>query len=86
MRTTKRRKEYRELVHFTIKDLTHIGVWDSDDGYSLEIRIVFGNKFVTIPIKYEDIEKNHCLCKGFVALIKPPLEAILEPYLRKEQE
>ena len=84
MRDKKRRREYRDLVYTTIKDLTHIGVWDSDDGQSLNIVVALGSKSATIPIKYEDIEKNFRLAKGFIALLKPPLEAILEPYLRKE--
>ena len=83
MRDEKRRKEYRDLVYTTVKDLTHIGVRDSDDGQSLEIRIAFGSKSVNIPIKYKNIEENFHSAKGFMALLKPSLEAILEPYLRK---
>lgn len=83
MRDKKRRKEYCDLVYTTVKDLTYIGVWDSDDGQSLNIVIALGSKSVNIPIKYKNIEENFHLAKGFIALLKPPLEAILEPYLRK---
>ena len=83
MRDEKRRKEYRDLVYTTIKDLIHIGVWDSDNGQSLNIIVAFGNKSVNIPIKYKDIEENFHSAKGFMMLLKPPLEAILESYLRK---
>ena len=86
MRDEKRRKEYRDLVYTTVKDLIHIGVWDSDDGQSLNIVVALGGKSVNIPIKYEDIEKNFHSSKDFLKLITPPLEAILEPYLRKAGE
>ena len=79
-------KEMREIVYSTVKNITHIGVWDSDDGQSLEIKIVFGSKSISIPIKYKNIEENFHSSKDFLKLIIPPLEAILEPYLRKAGE
>ena len=86
MRDKKRREEYCDLVYTTVKGLIHIDVWDSDDGQSLNIVVALGGESVNIPIKYEDIEKNFHSAKGFIALLKPPLGAILEPYLRKVDE
>jgi len=76
-RNEARLEEYRDLVHAVVKDITHIGTWLSDDGQGVDIRIVFGTQFVVIPIKFEDIEKNKQSAKGFVDLIKLPLEVLL---------
>ena len=72
-----RLEEYRSLIHSTVKDLTHIGTEISDDGHSIIIGIRFGNQCAAIPIKIEDAVKNRLSAKGFVDLIRLPLESIL---------
>lgn len=81
-----RPEEYRTLVHSIVKEVTWIGTIISDDMQSVEIKIMFGNNSVLIPIKLEDIEKNIHSCKGFLDLIKSPLETVLTPYIREGQK
>ena len=81
-----RLEEYHKLVHDTVKGITWIGTQISDDKQNVEIRIVFGNSSITIPIKFEDIEKNIHSCKGFLDLIQSPLETVLTPYIREGQK
>ena len=73
-----RLEEYRSLVHSTVKDLTHIGTEISDDEQSVAIKIALGSRSVEIPISIEDIEKNFQSVKGFLDLIRLPLESILK--------
>ena len=73
-----RLEEYRSLVHSTVKDLTHIGTEISDDKQSVAIKIALGSRSIEIPISIEDIEKNFQSAKGFVDLIRLPLESILK--------
>ena len=73
-----RHEAVRQLVHSTVKDLTHIGTEISDDKQSVVIGIRFGSQCATIPIKIEDAVKNRLSAKGFVDLIRLPLESILK--------
>lgn len=72
-------EEYRQLIHTTVKDITWIGTEISDDKQSINIKVVFGSRFVLIPVSIEDIDKNLHSAKGFIDLIVPTLEVLL-PY------
>lgn len=72
------KEKLNDLVYSTLKDLTFIGTQISDDGTAINILISFGSQTATIPISIEDIVRNRFSCKGFLDLIKTPLEALLK--------
>lgn len=77
-------KELCELVHSTVKDVTWIGTTVSMDRRSIDIQLRFGSQAVVIPVMIEDIMENRLSCKGFLALIVPPLENVLKLHAEKE--
>lgn len=72
-----RLEEYRQLVQFTIKDITYIGTEISPCSLFINIIIVFGGEKKTISIPISDIEANLHEGAKFVGLIAEPLENIL---------
>ena len=70
-------EELRELVHGTVKDLTHIGTRVSACGECIVIRIDFGSQTKEISIPVIDVLANKNSCKGFLDLIKSRLERML---------
>lgn len=71
------KEELRELVQVTVKDLTHIGTRISANGEDIEIVISAGSEERAIPISIIDIMANKNSCKGFLNLVKTPLEVLL---------
>jgi len=86
MNNKNRLEDYHELVHVTVKNLIWIDTEISKDKHAINIKIVFANKCAIIPIKIEDIQKNCNSARGFFNLLKPLLEAVLEPYIKGEQK
>lgn len=73
----KRCAELNDLVHATVKDLTHIVTRVSEDRENIVIEVGFGLQVKEIPIPIKDILNNVQSCKGFLDLLRTPLEALL---------
>lgn len=73
----KRKEELRELVHVTAKDLIWMSTKYNKGTDVVEICIAHGSEGRTINIPVSEILENQNSCKGFLNLIKTPLEALL---------